>query len=119
MTSKAKRHDRSKAHNFWSEHIQAWQSSGVSQIQYCREHELGYKSFGLWKQKLSPASVKTSSSETPQPKLTFHAVRIRPEGGNENIVSSLCLYVGSRYRIEVRDDFNPVTFHKLLVALER
>jgi hypothetical protein len=113
MTSKTKRESRGKTFQFWSEHVQAWRVSGVSQRQYCGEHELGYKSFGLWKQKLSP-----SSSETAQPKPTFTTVRIRPEGDGENIVSSLCLHVGSRYRIEVRDGFNPSTLHNLLAALE-
>ena len=113
MTSTRKRQSRGKADKFWSEHIHAWRISGVSQSQYCREPELGLKSFSSWKQKLSP-----SSSEKAHPKPTFHSVRIRPEGGNDNLVSSLCLQVGSRYRIEVKDGFNPLTLHNLLAALE-
>lgn len=29
-------------------HIAAWQSSGLSQAAYCREHELNAKTFGNW-----------------------------------------------------------------------
>jgi len=29
-------------------HIEAWQSSGLSQAAYCREHKMNSKTFGNW-----------------------------------------------------------------------
>ena len=30
------------------EHIEAWQSSGLSQVAYCRQHQLNSKTFSSW-----------------------------------------------------------------------
>ncbi|MBY0485415.1 transposase [Nitrosomonas sp.] len=32
-------------------HIEAWQTSGTSQVAYCREHGLNTKTFGNWVRK--------------------------------------------------------------------
>ena len=32
-------------------HIEAWQTSGMSQVAYCREHGLNAKTFGNWVRK--------------------------------------------------------------------
>ena len=32
-------------------HVEAWQSSSLSQAAYCREHELNSKTFGNWLRK--------------------------------------------------------------------
>ncbi|MFL1547325.1 IS66 family insertion sequence element accessory protein TnpA [Pseudomonas sp. O39] len=31
---------------FWAEHVQAWRSSGLTQVAYCEQHQLNTKSFG-------------------------------------------------------------------------
>ncbi|WP_339436066.1 hypothetical protein [Pseudomonas sp. EL_65y_Pfl1_R32] len=33
---------------FWAEHVQAWRSSGLTQVAYCEQHQLNTKSFGYW-----------------------------------------------------------------------
>ena len=33
---------------YQQKHIEAWQSSGLSQAVYCREHKLNSKTFGNW-----------------------------------------------------------------------
>lgn len=32
----------------WAEHVQAWRSSGLTQVAYCEQHQLNTKSFGYW-----------------------------------------------------------------------
>jgi len=36
---------------FWSDHILAWQNSGLSQSVYCREQDLCPQKFSYWKRK--------------------------------------------------------------------
>jgi hypothetical protein len=108
MTNKTKRQSKELAHQFWGEQVKAWRISGVTQAQYCREHDLGLKSFGFWKGKLSLSSSKP----------VFHQVRIVPEQNNESGSLFLNLHVSSKYRIEVQDNFNPLTLQKLLKVLE-
>ena len=43
---------RSKA-AFWSKHIEAWRSRGVSVVEYCDVQELSRSAFGYWRKKLS------------------------------------------------------------------
>ena len=36
---------------FWQNHVQQWQSTGLSQAAYCREHQLNQDNFGYHKRK--------------------------------------------------------------------
>ena len=36
----------------WQQHIKAWQTSGMSQAAYCKQHDLIYHRFGYWYRKL-------------------------------------------------------------------
>lgn len=40
---------------FWQRHLQQWRQSGLSQAQYCRQHQLCLGTFGWWKGRLSAA----------------------------------------------------------------
>lgn len=37
---------------FWWKHLQQWRLSGLSQAQYCRQHQLSAGPFGWWKGRL-------------------------------------------------------------------
>ena len=54
---------------FWQHHIERWQQSGLSQKEYCKQHELTFSSFGYWRarlnrskraKKLIPVDIKTT-----------------------------------------------------------
>lgn len=44
---------------FWQQHLQAWQTSSLSQTAYCRQHELPLANFGYWRKRLSEATATT------------------------------------------------------------
>ncbi len=46
--------------SYWSKHISAWQQSGLSQSEYCRQKDIPLTSFGNWKSKLNIDSVTAS-----------------------------------------------------------
>ena len=48
---------------FWQEHLRAWSQSGLTQADYCRQHELSPAAFGWWKRQLQgkPKPRKRSS----------------------------------------------------------
>ena len=66
---------------FWHKHVQQWQRSGATQVQYCKEHKLSVAAFRWWRRKLGndlPAPgfrVRPPSASVP----TFTEIRI-PEG---------------------------------------
>lgn len=38
---------------FWHNHIAGWQHSGMSQAEYCQQHDLKLTSFGYWRTRLN------------------------------------------------------------------
>ena len=46
---------------YWSQHVESWQSNGLSQSAYCQEHDLKPNQFHYWKQKF------TVRNKTPLP----------------------------------------------------
>lgn len=45
--------------SLWQQRIQDWEASGLTQITFCRQHNLNYESFKKWRQRL-PADPSSS-----------------------------------------------------------
>jgi hypothetical protein len=50
----------------WKNHIETWQSSGLSQAAYCRQHQLNYRTFSA---RLSEFRARATSLPPAQPVL--------------------------------------------------
>ena len=48
---------------FWTEHIEAWRQSNLSQREYARRHDLPIARFTYWKNKLYPREPSSSFVE--------------------------------------------------------
>lgn len=67
---------KSSRRQFWKNHVMTQPSSGLSQAEYCRRHDLKSFHFSYYKKKLGPRSdvpVKTRRSRLMVP------VEVRPE----------------------------------------
>jgi hypothetical protein len=62
----------------WAAHVGGWQRSGSRQIDYCREHGLNAKYFGLWKSRLARAGTVASPATEATPP-TLVPVVVRPD----------------------------------------
>ena len=79
-------------------HIAAWQSSGLSQVAYCRQHQLNSKTFANWLRayrtqsvaavastlipveiKLEPSSSGCRGRESPQGQMLEVAAELSPQ----------------------------------------
>jgi hypothetical protein len=58
--------------DFWQQHIAQWQTSGLSQAGYCRQHELTAHQFSYWKCKL----LTMSETVGPKPASGFARVQM-------------------------------------------
>ena len=56
-------------------HLQAWQSSGLSQSAYCREHKLKFQTFNYWCRSQHKTASGIEESEEP----TFIPVKVVDE----------------------------------------
>ncbi len=45
---------------FWQDHITAWQGSELSQVAYCKQHEIKFHNFAYWRNRLSPAKAPSA-----------------------------------------------------------
>jgi len=102
-TRKAKR-------SYWTAHIKAWNSSGLSQAEYCRINHLSSKSFTYWKRKVTELSSTTSL-------IPVHVL----QNPRENVHPSnhLIIRFENQLAIEVPADFDPSTLTKVVEVLRR
>lgn len=45
--------DDDKSPEYWQSHLKSWMQSGLSQVSYCRRHDLDYSRFRKWKGRLT------------------------------------------------------------------
>ncbi|MES9900573.1 MAG: hypothetical protein ABW148_16330 [Sedimenticola sp.] len=92
----------------WYERAQTWKQSGLSQKVFCEQNHLGLASFQRWcRIFMSEEQVK----ETPP--VTFLPVNVM-----EPRASSLTLRINDHLRIEISQDFDPVTLKQVLQVLQ-
>jgi len=55
----AKNNESSLKTAFWTRHLEAWKSRGVSIVKYCEAEALSRSAFGYWRKKLSAPKPPT------------------------------------------------------------
>jgi len=63
---------------FWLNHVQQWQRSDATQIQYCKEHDLSVAAFRWWRRKLiqDKRLLDSKKGSPTEPVTTFTEIRI-------------------------------------------
>ena len=104
---------------FWREHLQRWQESGLRQVVYCQQAGIAAWSFSHWKRRLekegavgtTPAAAFVEARVLPAPEIhldTGHAGAGR--GGIE-------IKLGARL-VRVSRDFDAATLERVVRVLE-
>ena len=110
---------------FWQKHLRAWSQSGLTQADYCRQHQLSAPAFGWWKRKLEgkPKPRKRSPAaeqSEPRDKTPVRFVEVQrgsaaDPGGNPTVYEVLL----SRGRaIRVGHAFDPDVLKRLIATVE-
>lgn len=71
---------------FWSSHMAAWKSSGLTQTAYCRRHTLSLPSFGYWRRvlgrrPLAPPSLALVPIVVGEPEPVVELIEVRLPNG--------------------------------------
>ncbi len=90
------------------EHIEAWQSSGLSQVAYCRQHKLNSKTFSNWLRIYRSQQVNATAS-------TLIPVEVKPESSSPG---SLCLRWPQGHTLELPAGVSPQWLGELLKCLD-
>jgi hypothetical protein len=106
----AKANTRQSKRTSWSRHINSWQKSGLTQVQYCLKHQLNKNTFACWKSRLAKQSPLTS--------LVPVTIRSDIRQDSSSLHSGLVLSFNDRFSIELENGFNSDTLLKLIHLLE-
>lgn len=113
MARSAKGSDREK---YWEVHIANQKSSGLTQKQYCINHNIAPSSLGYWKKKFTVS---------PKRDVQFFPVTISPHNTptilphNNKPASGFGLVTNQgKYRIVFEGDFSQTVLKKVLTLLE-
>ena len=110
---------------FWQEHLRAWSESGLTQVAYCRQHQLSRAAFGWWKRQLrGKPRVRKGRTAAKQPQrdrqtaVQFVEVQRGPDicTGGSPAVYEVLLSQGRAIRIG--HDFDPDVLRRLIATVE-
>jgi hypothetical protein len=93
----------------WAAHIEAWKSSNLSQVEYCRQKDLSRPQFTYWKCKLRKKADPVSF--VPILGASFRSQIQR------NHSAPIKLIIDNRYQIEIGEGFSPDTLSTLIRTL--
>jgi len=97
--------DPREKRRFWVDHIQAWQASGISQVEYCRQNNLKMHQWWYWRKRIS----HNSDSEVTFVPLNFSS--------GKQYRASVNVVTPNGYRIEVDHGFDLSKLRRLISAV--
>jgi len=96
----------------WQEKILTWKKSGLNKTKFCRQHDLNSRQFLYWSLKDKKRFVFPPTSIVPvKIKRAFIPLRVMPD-------ASISLFIREDYRVEVSNDFDPITLKRVIQTLE-
>ena len=94
---------------YWKQHIQSWQETGMTQSEYCREHNLKHHQMVYWKKRFLETETDVSFAALKMGDL------LDISAGADR--SPLCVVINDRFKIEVRAGFDPRLLRQLIFTL--
>jgi len=95
---------------YWTRKINEWEATQVTMAKYCRQKNLSYWSFRIWKKRLESESIPAESP--PFVKLNI------PGAVNPVLSSSFEIHLGNIW-LRVPDNFNENSLHRILTILQK
>lgn len=97
--------DPKEKRKFWENHIQAWQQSGLTQVEYCRQNNLKDHRWWYWRKRiLQPA----------EPDVTFVPISF---SSSKTSSSAISVVTPNGYRIEIDNRFDFSKLRQLITAV--
>ena len=101
--------DRKTRATFWQQHVLQWKTTQLTQIAYCKEHELNFHRFNYWLRKNDPVKAKN------EPVLQSSA--FVPVVKHPATLTGLCLSFPSGMILQGIDSDNLATVKQLMDML--
>ena len=101
---------REQKRQYWHNHIEAWQNSGLSQAEYVRRNGLSIKTFGYYKR-------RSHSAPKPQLQQTLVPVSIEREKPIGTTESGISLTTPQGFKVVLAPDFDAACLKRVLQVL--
>lgn len=110
---------------FWQEHLRAWSESSLTQVAYCRQHQLSRAAFGWWKRQLrGKPRVRKSRTAAKQPQrdrqtaAQFVEVQRGPDINTGDNLTVYEVLLSHGRAIRVGREFDPDVLKRLIATVE-
>jgi len=94
---------------YWKQHIDSWQETGLTQVEYCRKNNLKHHQLVYWKKRF--LKIETGMSFVP---VKLDDLLDLP---TQSDCAALCLVINSHLKIEIRAGFDPKLLRQLIFSL--
>ncbi len=95
--------------SYWRKHIDSWQQTGLTQAEYCRQHNLKHHQLVYWRKRF----LKTETDVSFVP-LQLEDLLDLPARQKQ---APLVLVINSQFKIEIRAGFDAQLLQQLIFAL--
>ena len=109
MVKQSRAEQLEQKRTFWKQHIESWQETGLTQVEYCRQHNLKHHQLVYWKKRF----LKTETDVSFVPLKLEDLLDIPPQPA----CASLCLVINNHFKIEIRAGFDAQLLRQLIFAL--
>lgn len=96
---------------FWNRHIETWQQSGLTQVDYCQKHDLNKHTFLYWK-------AKWNKSEMTRPLLPVSILN-EIHSTTSPVSSGISISISKGLEVTLDVGFDSETLSRLIDVLER
>ena len=96
---------------YWKQHIDSWQQTGLTQAEYCRQHNLKHHQLVYWRKRF----LKTETDVSFVP-LKLEDLLDIPARQDQ---ASLTLVINNDLKIEIRAGFDAQLLRQLIYVLRR
>ena len=105
--SRAEQHEQKRS--YWKQHIDSWQETGLTQVEYCRQNNLKHHQLVYWKKRF--LKTETDVSFVPIKLEDLLDIPAAPQS------ASLSLVINNHFKIEIRPGFDVQLLRPLIFAL--
>ena len=109
MVKQARAEQLEQKRTYWKRHIDSWQQTGLTQTEYCRQHQLKHHQLVYWKKRF--LNTETAVSFVPIKLEDLLDIPAQPDR------ASLCLVINNQFKVEIRAGFDAQLLRQLIFAL--
>ena len=94
---------------YWKQHIDSWQQTGLTQAEYCRQHNLKHHQLVYWRKRF----LKTETDVSFVPLQLEDLLDLPARQGQ----ASLTLIINNQFKVDIRAGFDAHLLRQLIFAL--